>query len=213
MPGKFKCPFSKEELQMIYDSEGMTIKKMCGIVGCKSDITMAKILKENGIDTNNNKRVAFSKRGNRSDDEFKSFLVNEYLEKKRSMTNIAKELGVARIIVSRYLDKYGIPKRTKSEQQRRERSSNWHGGRGITSHGYVKIFLPEHPFASSAGYVYEHRLVVEKSIGRYLTSDEKVHHIDQNKQNNDIHNLLVLSNQNHIKLHRFLELLEQGGDL
>ena len=95
MPGKFKCPFSKEELQMIYDSEGMTIKKMCGIVGCKSDITIAKILKENGIDTNNNKRVAFSKRGNRSDDEFKSFLVNEYLEKKRSMTNIAKELGVA----------------------------------------------------------------------------------------------------------------------
>lgn len=209
---RFECPFNKDELDTIYRSKGMTLKKMCKIVGCKSDITMAKILKEKGIDTNYNRRIAYSKRGNRSDEEFKQFLIDEYLKKKRSMNSIANELNVSKIIVSRYLDKYEIPKRTKSEQQKREGAVNWRGGKCITTHGYVKIFLPDHPFASSAGYVYEHRLVVEKSIGRYLTSDEIVHHIDQNKKNNDVHNLLVLSAKNHAKLHQFLNLLE-GGDL
>jgi len=39
---------------------------------------------------------------------------------------------------------------------------NWHGGRSITSHGYVIIKMPNHPYAMKSGYVYEHRLVAER---------------------------------------------------
>ena len=212
MPRKFICTYSKKELSEIYNTEGMTIKKMCEIVGCKSDITMAKILKDHEIDTDHNSKLAFIKRGKRTDKEFKNFLIDQYVIKKRSMSNIAKELNISEVIISKYLDKYEIPKRTKSEQQKRERSSNWKGGKGITSHGYVKVFFPEHPYASAAGYVYEHRLIVERHLKRYLKPSEVVHHIDFNKQNNDINNLLVLTNKIHVKLHRFLALWEKGRD-
>lgn len=210
MPKRFICTLTKNELEKFYHSDGMTLKKMRDVIGCKSEITVAKILKSNGIDTNRNKMVSFAKRGNRTDKEFMEYLVEEYLCKMRSMSDIAKELNISWVIVSRYLSKYNIRKRTKSEQQSGCRSSGWKGGRSVTSHGYVKVFMPDHPYATSSGYVYEHRLAVEKHLGRYLKPNECIHHIDLNKTNNDINNLLILTNSNHAKLHLFLRLWEDA---
>lgn len=46
-----------------------------------------------------------------------------------------------------------------------------------------------------------HRAVMEKHLGRKLTRDEVVHHIDGNKFNNDISNLQLLTNSEHARLH------------
>ncbi len=82
----------------------------------------------------------------------------------------------------------------------------WKGGRRITYQGYIKIHSPQHPHHDNAGYVPEHRLVMEKHIGRYLIPEEVVHHIDGNKQNNIIKNLLIFSNNSkHKKYHEFLK--------
>jgi HNH endonuclease len=54
--------------------------------------------------------------------------------------------------------------------------------------GYVCVYAPDHP-AASGGWVYEHRLVMEDCIGRYLTPDEQVHHRNGNKQDNSPDNL------------------------
>lgn len=64
--------------------------------------------------------------------------------------------------------------------------------------------------------VYTHRAVVERSIGRKLKSSEIVHHIDCDKNNNDIRNLFVFKTRSaHRKAHCTLEqivpiLVERG---
>lgn len=46
----------------------------------------------------------------------------------------------------------------------------WRGGR-INKEGYIFIYSPQHPNAINGKYVAEHRLVVEKHLGRYLAKE------------------------------------------
>jgi len=61
----------------------------------------------------------------------------------------------------------------------------------IDHRGYVLIWCPDHPSRkdSTKPYVLEHRLVMEKHLGRYLEPHEHVHHIDGNRANNTLKNL------------------------
>ncbi len=78
----------------------------------------------------------------------------------------------------------------------------WKGGKIITQHGYVLILFPNHPFSNSGGYILEHRLVMEKHLGRYLKPKEQTHHINGIKDDNRIENLMLFSNRKeHIKFH------------
>lgn len=68
-------------------------------------------------------------------------------------------------------------------------SHMWRGGRGATDKGYMAAYAPGHPAAKSSGRVLEHRLVMEKHIGRYLASYESVHHKNGVRSDNRIENL------------------------
>lgn len=81
----------------------------------------------------------------------------------------------------------------------------WKGGKRITDQGYIEIKSPNHPFKNKQGYVPEHRLVVEKYLGRYLTKSEIIHHINENPADNRIKNLYLFSKRwKHGVYHRFL---------
>ena len=81
---------------------------------------------------------------------------------------------------------------------------NWRNGRSVNSEGYVRIHMPGHPNACD-GYVYEHRYVMELKIGRLLTSEEIVHHLNGIKDDNRIENLALFDNQsNHCRTHNEL---------
>lgn len=64
----------------------------------------------------------------------------------------------------------------------------WKGGRRKRN-GYISILSPNHPFADAHGYVFEHRLIMEKHIGRYLKHWEIIHHINGILTDNRIENL------------------------
>ena len=50
-------------------------------------------------------------------------------------------------------------------------------------------------------YEPEHRIVMERMLGRKLSSDEHVHHIDENTLNNSPSNLQIVSRSEHCKIH------------
>jgi hypothetical protein len=72
----------------------------------------------------------------------------------------------------------------------------------IIKKGYKKILDYLHPRADAKGYVFEHIIIMEKHIQRSLIKGEVIHHIDGNKKNNDITNLMLFpDNKSHLKFH------------
>lgn len=67
--------------------------------------------------------------------------------------------------------------------------------------GYMYCYNPSHPLANKAGKVYEHRYVMSVHLGRWLRSDEVVHHKDKDRTNNDINNLELTNARDHARLH------------
>lgn len=205
MPKKYICNFSRGELENAYIKEGRTLNEMCDFLGVKSTITASKILRSFGIETNLNKRRSEKSRHGMTENEFKEFLQSEY-SKGKSMIAIASDIGITPSGVRKYFVKYGIERvdRTSYFIGNPEKNPNWRGGKRLHE-GYVEVYCPNHPNANVRKCVYEHQLVMEKRIGRYLKKEEVVHHIDGNKSNNDINNLLLLTNSDHAKLHAILK--------
>ena len=82
---------------------------------------------------------------------------------------------------------------------------NWKGGIKIAKHkntSYVMVYMPEHLKSDINGYVYEHRLIVEKEFNCEIPDRSVIHHVDGNGLNNDLTNLMVFkSNAEHISFH------------
>ena len=68
----------------------------------------------------------------------------------------------------------------------------WRGGRVVSGGGYIYLYRPNHPYAYQKKYVPEHRLVMEKHLGRYLKPNEIIHHKNQKKDDNRIENLEII---------------------
>lgn len=110
----------------------------------------------------------------------------------------AEMLGVSIDFVNRACKRLGLETQTTGPR-RGAQHPGWKGGSKIVK-GYRYIYCPDHPFAAKNRYVAEHRLVMERSLRRYLLPGEVVHHIDGNPLNNRPNNLAAFqTNAAHLK--------------
>lgn len=75
----------------------------------------------------------------------------------------------------------------------REKNGMWKNGKQFFG-GYVFLLMPEHPY-NIKGYIREHRYMAECILGRFLESEEVVHHINGIKDNNHPENLYLFSSE------------------
>jgi hypothetical protein len=136
----------------------------------------------------------------------KEWLEKEYTQDEKSLQTISEQSRISLYLIRKWLRIYGIPIRkpwaTLSSHYSGEKAKGWKGGR-VQSSGYIRIYSPTHPHkirtlrSKCGGYVAEHRLVMEKHLGRYLHPWETVHHINGKKDDNRIENLKLLPSGEH----------------
>lgn len=135
---------------------------------------------------------------------------NEYIKNMIGVPTLSKKYHISMAWIYKFLrgqnclrthnEAVRISNKTKFNDVAGYKNPNWKGGKIDDGKGYVYIKMPEHICANNHGYVFEHRLVMEKHLGRYLTSEEIPHHINGNKKDNRIENLKLLKKTEHYKI-------------
>lgn len=97
----------------------------------------------------------------------------------------------------------GIKRNTDFSLKTKKEASQKRTYKGFKTNkaGYIFIHKPDHPNANKDGYIAEHRLVMEKVLGRHLLESEIVHHKNEIKNDNNPDNLYVEDRGKHTIRH------------
>lgn len=132
--------------------------------------------------------------------------IKKYSDGIHMTKEIARICGISKDTVHRYQKKLNLKKRGRTGTPRYSSHHNFQHGRSVDKDGYVLIPCgPEHPNVRKlpnrlGGRILEHRIMAEIKIGRLLTKEEVVDHIDGCALNNHPNNLRVFSrNSDHLK--------------
>ena len=92
------------------------------------------------------------------------------------------------------------------------KNASWKSDERISPYGYRLIRSIDHPFKNIDEFVFEHKLVAEKFLltdsnsveingKKYLKQGYVVHHLNFDRLDNNVNNLLVLKRKDHTSLH------------
>lgn len=183
----------KEELYNLMYVDALTFKEI-GKIKRINKRKVSALAKEYGFSKN---PIAYGRSHYKYEitEEVSKLILDMYLNKEKSIKGISAEIGIPIKRIYSVLNKNKIEIRENSYKS------------------YYKNRIPrkEIPTIKENGYYaygngkYEHRLIYEEYIGRKLSKEECVHHIDFNKENNDINNLFLFpNNESHLCYHGFL---------
>lgn len=97
---------------------------------------------------------------------------------------------------STHKESFFCSKKCQFELYQGENNYGYKGGYSLSEKGYP---------VRNKNREYVHRLVVEKHLGRKLNGkDEQIHHLNEDKQDNRIENLIILTCSEHAKIHQYL---------
>jgi len=168
--------------------EGLSLKKIGEMYGC-SITPVRKYLNSVGCNIRNRE----------IDISIKEQWVGLYLDG-LCYKDIARVFNCGNGIVEKYIKGSGIKTRTLSEGvlNSYDQGKANGGGVGWTTEkgGYIRMTKAGDTFG-----MLEHRVIMEKHLGRKLSDKEIVHHVDCNTKNNTTNNLKVMTVGEHNKLH------------
>jgi hypothetical protein len=179
MPRRFTV--TKEELHRLYWGEFLNSREIAEKFGVHLQ-TVCTRMKEFGIPV----------RPKHGPDLPETLLRTLYLDEKKSVARISVITGATFTHIYRLMERYSIPARSRLESAPKGfNHPHWQGRGWLNLSGYRVITKP------SGGQIYEHRDVMQKHLGRSLSKDEHVHHINGDKSDNSIENLQVMDGKSH----------------
>ncbi len=153
----------------------------------------------------------------------KEWLENQYINNKKNAIQISEICKCDNSTIGRWLKIFNIKIKSKSNIMKnkfKQGYKQWNTGKSLSKEHRQKISKNGrsknwennyrtdliNPRYYTSFRTAKHRLIIEKKIGRQLWDFEKIHHIDEDKQNNHIENLFICKSQScHSKIHRQLE--------
>ncbi|WP_168216069.1 HNH endonuclease [Halorussus marinus] len=181
-------------LRNLFVEQGLNTAEIAEELGA-SDTTVQKWLDEHGI----KKKETINKDRPWRDEE----LVRElYHNQQLTIPELADELECGYATAHEWIHKHEIETRGKYEESRRVRRRNPPGHR-ITKSGYEVV---ETTISGSTREVRIHRLVVVAEQGFEALNGKIVHHRNGIPWDNRPENLEIMSNEEHAKVHRPVEV-------
>ena len=127
--------------------------------------------------------------------------IEDLIDSKKSIKEISKELSSSRETIRKtirlHLNVKEIRKKIVNNlvYKKGEENPRWKGGKEITKQGYVRVWI------SRKERLFEHRMVMQRYLGRKLKNSELIHHINGIKTDNRIENLQIIDPSSHTTLH------------
>ena len=187
-------PSIKEQWKGLYEN-GLTMDEISQKHNC-SYSTVRKHLNDIGVEANNRRNIKPSFK-----EKWKSLYKNGH-----STTDIAKMFNCSTNSVIIHLKSLGCKILTRSEASINY-FRNKHKYKCLDKKDNGYIVFRERGSRLNTSF---HRVIMANHIGRELTKKEVVHHIDGNKANNEISNLMLFPNNgDHIRYHNKLKKNEK----
>lgn len=100
------------------------------------------------------------------------------------------------------IDVFGNPKKFVKGHSSKGSGNPMYNNGISNDREYIIEYNPNHPLTPKYKYMRKHRLIYEEYYNVCLLPYTHIHHINKNKKDNRIENLLAVYNSEHIKIHK-----------